>query len=233
MDWTGSPWAWLLLVAGAFLCGSVPFGLLAGCLRGIDIREHGSKNIGATNAIRVLGRPIGYTVFVLDALKGAVPVLIAGTLLGVLGRVAPDAAPMWKWLAVVVAAVLGHVFSPWVKFKGGKGVATGFGALLAVYPLVTFAALGAFAIWLVTVRVSRYVSLASIVAAAALPVLVLVTPTVAGWLNGKAEVNRAGIAPVVPALVVTGVLAVLVIVKHRANIQRLLAGTESKIGQKK
>ncbi len=229
MGSNSAPWAWLLLVAGAFLCGSVPFGLLAGLLRGVDIRQHGSKNIGATNAVRVLGRPVGYVVFVLDVLKGTAPVLVAGWLLGALGGVAPDAVVMWKWLAVAMSAVLGHVLCPWVGFRGGKGVATGFGALLGVYPLVTFAAIGAFVLWVVVVRLSRYVSLASIAAAAALPVLVLASPVVLGWVG----VGGGRMVSVLPAVVVTGVLGVLVIFKHRGNIQRLLAGTEKKVGQGK
>jgi glycerol-3-phosphate acyltransferase PlsY len=203
--------------------------LLAGFLRGVDIREHGSKNIGATNAVRVLGRPVGYVVFVLDVLKGTAPVLVAGWLLGALGGVAPDAVVMWKWLAVAMSAVLGHVFSPWVGFKGGKGVATGFGALLGVYPVITFAAIGAFVLWVVVVRLSRYVSLASIAAAAGLPVLVLASPVVLGWVG----MGGGGIAPVLPAAVVTGVLGVLVIFKHRGNVRRLVAGSESKVGQGK
>lgn len=227
MDPLGSLWLWAGILVVAFVCGSVPFGLLAGFLRGVDIRQHGSKNIGATNAVRVLGRPVGYVVFVLDVLKGTAPVLVAGWLLGALGGVAPDAVVMWKWLAVAMSAVLGHVFSPWVGFNGGKGVATGFGVLLGVYPLVTFAALGAFVLWVVVVRLSRYVSLGSIAAAAGLPVLVLASPVVLGWVG----MGGGGIAPVLPAAVVTGVLGVLVIFKHRGNIRRLVAGSESKVGQ--
>lgn len=229
MDPLGSLWLWAGMLVVAFVCGSVPFGLLAGFLRGVDIRQHGSKNIGATNAVRVLGRPVGYVVFVLDVLKGTAPVLVAGWLLGALGGVAPDAVVMWKWLAVAMSAVLGHVFSPWVGFKGGKGVATGFGALLGVYPVLTFAAIGAFVLWVVVVRLSRYVSLASIAAAAGLPVLVLASPVVLGWVG----MGGGGIARVLPAVVVTGVLGVLVIFKHRGNVRRLVAGSESKVGQGK
>jgi len=229
MDPLGSLWLWAGMLVVAFVCGSVPFGLLAGFLRGVDSASSGSKNIGATNAVRVLGRPVGYVVFVLDVLKGTAPVLVAGWLLGALGGVAPDAVVMWKWLAVAMSAVLGHVFSPWVGFKGGKGVATGFGALLGVYPVITFAAIGAFVLWVVVVRLSRYVSLASIAAAAGLPVLVLASPVVLGWVG----MGGGGISAVLPAAVVTGVLGVLVIFKHRGNVRRLVAGSESKIGQGK
>lgn len=224
-------WLFPLLLLIAFVSGSIPFGLLAGKLKGIDIRQHGSKNIGATNAVRVLGRPIGYTVFVLDALKGALPVLLAGWILATLGRVDAPAASMWQWLAVVVAAVLGHVFSPWVGFKGGKGVATAFGALLALFPIVTFAALGAFVVWIITVRLSRYVSLASILAAIALPPLVLVSP----WISARLGITDtpAVFRSLLPVLIVTSALSILVIAKHHANIKRLLSGTENKIGTPK
>jgi glycerol-3-phosphate acyltransferase PlsY len=227
-----TPWIIFALLVGGFASGSVPFGLLAGKLKGIDIRQHGSKNIGATNALRVLGRPIGYAVFLLDALKGAIPVLIAGAITGTLGRIDPAPAMSWIVLGVAVAAVLGHVFSPWVGFKGGKGVATAFGGLLAVFPIVTFAAVGAFVIWLVTVKVSRYVSLASIAAAIALPPLVLASPSLARLVGAVDPGATTDLRRLAPALIVTSALSLLVIIKHRANIQRLRAGTENRVGRK-
>jgi glycerol-3-phosphate acyltransferase PlsY len=218
-----------LLLAGAFLAGSVPFALLVGLARGIDIRQHGSRNVGATNAVRVLGKPLGVLAFALDALKGAVPVVIAGALLGTMGKGAAQAGAgvALLWLGVAVAAVLGHMFSPWVGFKGGKGVATGFGALGAMWPPVLPAAIAGIVLWYVVMRLSRYVSVASIAAAALLPALVALTPMTfralgAGWATWT----------VWPYVLVTGVLGALVIVRHRANIARLRAGTENRVGAK-
>ena len=135
----------------AYLVGAIPFGVLLGQLHGIDIREHGSRNIGATNVGRVLGRRWGILCFVLDALKGALPVLAAGATAGILGASAETvgAATLGWWLLVVAAALLGHMWSPFLKFTGGKGVATGFGALAAFWPLLAWPAFVAFGVWLV------------------------------------------------------------------------------------
>jgi len=221
---------WAVAWAAAFAAGSIPFGLLMGRLKGIDIREHGSKNIGATNVGRVLGRNWGLTCFVLDFLKGALPVLVAAAWLipnwpagasAMLNDASPEtlrALSSW-WPLTAVAAVLGHVLSPWVGFRGGKGVATSFGALCAMWPLLTLPVLAAFAIWLVAVAATRYVSLGSILAAAALPPALIV----------HLALNTA-LAPFAPLLAGTFALSVLVVWKHRANIGRLLAGTESRIG---
>jgi glycerol-3-phosphate acyltransferase PlsY len=216
------------LVLVAFLSGSVPWALVLGkLLRGIDVRQHGSKNIGATNAVRVLGRPIGYSVFALDAIKGAAPVVLAGWLLGTLvpwhTSAVPDAWRTWCVLGVAVAAVLGHVFSPWVGFRGGKGVATGFGALAGVWPTVTLAAFGSLLIWVILVKLTRYVSIASIAAALSMPVLIALIPLALGVPDPLWRVW--------PELVVVGLLASLVTFKHHANIARLRAGTEPQIGQ--
>ena len=220
---------WPLLISLAFFCGSIPFGLLIGRARGIDIRQHGSKNIGATNVGRVLGRRAGFTCFVLDVLKGLIPALLAGLLAALLrpspfdGPIAPRDA--WLWLAVMGAAVLGHMYSPWVGFKGGKGVATGLGAMLGLYPYMTVPALTAFAIWTLVVTLWRYVSLASIVAALSLPLLV------AGW--SLAGPSRSVEASLLPFIAVAAVLGLLVVWRHRGNIRRLLAGTETAIGPRR
>ena len=221
---------WAVAWAAAFAAGSIPFGLLMGRLKGIDIRKHGSRNIGATNVGRVLGRKWGLTCFALDFLKGAVPVVVAAAWL-IPGwpsgaRAMLNDAPAgtlaalssW-WPLTAVAAVLGHVLSPWVGFRGGKGVATSFGALCAMWPLLTLPVLAAFAVWLVTVAVTRYVSLGSILAAAVLP------PALIAHLA-----MNATLAPYAPLLLGTFALSVLVVWKHRANISRLLAGTENRIG---
>jgi glycerol-3-phosphate acyltransferase PlsY len=221
---------WDVAWAAAFAAGSIPFGLLMGRLKGIDIREHGSRNIGATNVGRVLGRNWGLTCFALDFLKGAVPVVVAAEWLipewpsgarAMLNDAPAEtlaALSSW-WPLTAVAAVLGHVLSPWVGFRGGKGVATSFGALCAMWPLLTLPVLAAFAVWLVAVAVTRYVSLGSILAAAVLP------PALIAHLA-----MNATLAPYAPLLLGTFALSVLVVWKHRANIGRLLAGTESRIG---
>ena len=221
---------WAVAWAAAFAAGSIPFGLLMGRLKGIDIREHGSRNIGATNVGRVLGRNWGLACFALDFLKGALPVIVAaawlvpgwpagaGTMLGDPSPATLAALAQW-WPLTAVAAVLGHVLSPWVGFRGGKGVATSFGALCAMWPLLTLPVLVAFAVWVVAVATTRYVSLGSILAAAVLP------PALIAHLA-----LNATLPPFAPLLVGTFALSVLVVWKHRANISRLLAGTESRIG---
>jgi glycerol-3-phosphate acyltransferase PlsY len=220
---------WVSLIAIAFLAGSIPFGLIIARAKGIDIRQHGSRNIGATNVWRVLGWRAGLTCFLLDVLKGFAPTLGAGIAAGVVrGHVlnppiaARDAS---LWLAVMFATILGHMFSPWVGFKGGKGVATGLGSALAVFPYLTIPALAAFAIWLLVFRITRYVSLASIVAAAAMPCATL------GWALFSAARDRGvSVLSSWPFIGVASLLAVFIIWAHRANIARLRAGTEKRFG---
>lgn len=237
-----SQWVYLLWLAGAYLVGSIPFGLLLGRLKGIDIRQHGSGNVGATNAGRVLGRKIGLLCFALDVLKGLLPVAMAGAVLHGLivfrqvmidgqGQVvslnsasaaeelSPTALTL-MWLGIAAAAVVGHVFPVWLKFKGGKGVATSLGVLLGVFPYLTIPALAAFGVWYVTVRASGYVGLASVAAAVALPVLTLVSALGFGLAAG----------PTAVFLAVTTLLAALVVYRHRGNLQRIRAGTEAKAG---
>ena len=210
---------WTLL---AYLSGSIPFGLLIGQFCGMDIRQHGSGNIGATNVGRQIGRRWGTLCFLLDVLKGLAPVLAAGITLGYVGRgVALSSDQAWQWLAVAAAAMLGHVFPLWLGFKGGKGVATGFGVLLGCYPHLTHAGLVAFATWLIMTGFWRYVSLSSVVAAVSLPVYIVVRSII---FHGRIEWNMA------PFVIVTSFLAFLVIIRHRTNLIRLVAGTEPKIG---
>ena len=123
------------LALGAYLLGSVPFGLLIGKAKGVDLRAHGSGNIGATNAMRVLGKPLGIACFALDVAKGAIPTAIAGAL--IVPESGLDAPTAFAWVAIGVCAVIGHMFSIFLRFSGGKGVATGFGILLAIFPYVT------------------------------------------------------------------------------------------------
>ena len=195
----------LLLVAAAYLLGSIPFGLiLAKIVGGKDVRKSGSGNIGATNVARVAGPAAGILTLLLDAAKGAVAVWLVG-------RCSEQSAT--TLMLAGVGALLGHCFPVWLKFKGGKGVATALGVFLMLAPL---AALGGVAVFIVVVLLWRYVSLGSISAAAAIPLLVYFL-----WAPGHAP----------PLAVIFGTLfaAGLVIVKHDANLQRLADGTEPKL----
>jgi glycerol-3-phosphate acyltransferase PlsY len=224
---------WLVAAAVAFAAGSIPFGPIVARAHGIDLRTVGSGNIGATNVGRALGRGWGILVYVLDAAKGAIPVLLAGSMANILGKQPEAMVPgdLWGWLMLPVAAVLGHMFSPWMGFKGGKGVATGSGAMLAVWPVLTGPVVVAIGLWALVLAVTRMVSVASVVAAIAIPMTVAfssISRTGDGTPDGSMPLEHA-----VPAIVVTGAVAALVVWKHRGNMQRVLAGTESKVGTKK
>ena len=195
-----------MLILAAYLLGSIPNGLLIARLKGIDLQKVGSGNIGATNVFRCVGKGWGVAAFALDAVKGFVPAFLFPRLL--------ESAPPWLGLACGIAAVAGHNWPVWLKFKGGKGVSTSAGMLLGIAP----AAVGiGFAVFAAAVLITRWVSLGSILAAIA----------VAGsgvWLYGSENRLLAG------ALIVMGAL---VVVKHRANVGRLLNGTEPLIFGKK
>jgi len=185
-----------------YVLGSIPFALIVGLyLGGIDLRKIGSGNLGATNMFRVLGTAPALLVLTLDAAKGAAPVLLARSL------GATEAAAIFAGMA----AIIGHSASLFIGFRGGKGVATGAGVMLTLAPSAVFMAVG---IWVMTVAITRYVSLGSILAALSVPFILLLQGT-RGLL-----------------LVVTSLAAAFVVYKHRPNIQRLLRGTESKFGQK-
>ena len=215
---------WILFVFVAFAAGSTPFGYLIGRARGLDIRAHGSGNIGATNVARVCGKTLGIICFLFDAAKGAAPVLLAGWFMDTLGRPLNDLSQSsaWWWLATAFASILGHSFSPWIGFKGGKGVATGFGSMAALWPIVTVPVGAAAVVWLFTLLVTRFVSLASILAAATLPAIVLVQMVLANAYT-----------PGAPFLVITSLLALFVLVRHRGNLSRIRAHTEPRVGEKK
>jgi acyl phosphate:glycerol-3-phosphate acyltransferase len=195
----------LWIVLGAYLLGSIPFGLIfAKLFTGKDIREHGSGNIGATNVSRVAGPAAGIATLLFDTGKGAAAVWLAAWFTG-----GQHAGPM---MLAGIATLLGHCFSIWLRFQGGKGVATALGVYLVLSPL---AALAAFALFLLVVAFWRYVSLGSLSAAAAMPLLIYFL-----WAPGHA-----------PPLVITiGTLCItaLLIYKHAGNLQRLLNGTEPK-----
>ncbi|HZP03918.1 MAG TPA: glycerol-3-phosphate 1-O-acyltransferase PlsY [Terracidiphilus sp.] len=203
----------LAIAAAAFLLGSVPTGyLLVRIFRGQDIRSVGSGNIGATNVMRAGGKGLGAATFLLDVLKGCTAVWLSMALAGVL---APTLAPRNAEAVGALCAVLGHMFTPWLKFRGGKGVATGFGVFLVAAPWAALAAIGLFALIL---ALSRYVSLGSILAAASFPVF--------AWYMVRGERPLFFLA-------VQVAVALLIIVKHHQNIRRLLTGTESRFGAKK
>jgi glycerol-3-phosphate acyltransferase PlsY len=207
------------MIPVAFLSGSIPTGLLIGRAKGIDIRQHGSRNIGATNVGRVLGKPWFFVCFAVDFLKGCLPTLAAGHLMGVLGSMDPSPAAAWTWLAVMMAAVLGNVLNPWLGFKGGKGVATSIGAMAGVFPPLAAPGGAIFVVWLAMRRAFGYVSLASIVAGLALAPITACLFVAWGSARGMW-----------PFVAVATVLGVLVVWTHRANIARLRAGTEPKAG---
>ena len=213
----------IALTIAAFAIGSIPFGFLIARAKGVNILKEGSGNIGATNVKRVLGPGPGNLCFALDVAKGLVPTLISGLVLGTIGNLDAPAGMVWIWLLSPVAAVLGHMFSPWLGFRGGKGVATGLGALLGVFWVLTVSVVLAFLIWLVVLKTSRYVGLASVCAAASVPVWAVALPMAT---NGRFP------ASAVPMVSIAAVLAALVIARHTGNLRRIVAGTEPKIRAK-
>lgn len=213
-----------LLLFGAYLMGTIPFGLIVSKLKGVDIRKQGSGNYGATNVGRVIGRPWGLLVLVLDISKAVTTMLVA--------RWAceryhlPFANPTVTAIdAVLLGAgaccVLGNTAPFYLGFKGGKGVATSLGVILGIWPLLTIAGLLAFAVWAVVTKASGYVSLGSIAAAVSLP------PLFCGvaWWRGD-DIGRHW-----PLLALTIILAIVILIRHRTNISRLLAGTENRKGK--
>ena len=213
-----------LIALVAYLLGSIPFGLIVGKSQGIDIREHGSKNIGSTNVWRVLGKKFGLMTFACDLGKGWLAVALGQWIAG--HWPVQVALPHLKeridffdagyaGITAAIGCILGHNFPVWLRFKGGKGVATSLGVIFGMMPL---AALIVFAIWGLVFKVSRYVSLASLVAAVALPVAVIGL-MFAGQIRGWAYFYFACVA------------AILVVRRHRENIRRLVAGTENRFGK--
>lgn len=190
---------WAIWLAAAYFAGAVPFGFLIGKMRGVDVRTVGSRNIGATNVFRTVGKKWGLLAFLCDFLKGFLPTLAAAKCAGC-GADLP--------VAVGLACVIGHTLTVFMKFKGGKGVATAFGMMVALIP---YLALGALALFAVTVWLSHYISLGSCLAAVALGIAV--------WFCGCPLSLK----------VVVALIAVFVIVKHKSNIRRLIDGCENKI----
>ena len=198
----------IALVALAYLVGGIPIGVLVSQSRGVDIRQYGSGNIGASNVLRTLGVKAGLAVWLADVAKGLLPVLWSRLVLA--SMVTGEQMELWVSI-VALAVVVGHCFSPYLKLAGGRGVSTSLGALLAIDWRVGGVVL---AVWIVVVALSRYISLGSILAAVSAPLLFTLYAD----------------SPYYLALGI--ILAILVIERHRPNIGRLMTGTERKIGQK-
>ncbi len=202
----------------AYLIGAIPFGLLVGLTRGVDIREHGSRNIGATNAGRVLGRRWGLLCLVLDVLKGFLPVLTAAL---VLPGAEASAARLLQLLGIGVAAVLGHVFPVYLRFRGGKGVATTVGVALGIFPYYTIAMLAALACYALVRWASGLVSLGSLTIAVVFPISVFICVRYFGLPMSDSW----------PLESIATLLGLLIIIRHRTNIVRLLRGQEMQLRQ--
>ena len=204
----------LIVCAVGYLLGSIPNGYLAGRLCGIDVRKHGSGNIGATNVLRVLGKPWGFGVFFVDAVKGFVAVRVALLLVGRW----PGADQYAEFFGILAAAmcVFGHSFPVWLGFRGGKGVATSAGAIFGIMPI---AAVTIFLVWLIMFQLTRYVSLASVTAAAGLPIVVYI-------------LLKTGHTHGVVLFYFSLAMTALVVWRHRSNLARLRAGTEQRFIRK-
>ena len=196
----------------SYFIGAIPFGyVVAKLVKGIDIRQHGSNNIGATNVARVLGTPYFFVVFILDALKGFAPVFFITPIAYADVKCAICVSTLY--VSCATFALVGHIFPVYLKFKGGKGVATAAGIIFALNYMAGLIALG---VWLVIFVIFGYVSLASIVAAIALPIAQILSDV-------SALGNR------LPVTIFCILAGVIVIIRHRTNIKRLLQGTESRI----
>jgi len=202
----------LIIAASSYLLGSIPFGyLLVRIFRGEDVRRSGSGNIGATNVSRT-SPVLGILTLLLDALKGSAAVLLTYRFSG---RMAGGVKPYLPMAIAALFAVLGHMYPVWLKFRGGKGVATGLGSFLVITPIATLGALG---IFVLVVAIFRYVSLGSIVAVGSFPLLVAPGALAHGATS---------------TLVIMSSTSLLIVVKHHENIRRMLAGTENRVGAKR
>ena len=223
----------------AFLAGSIPFGLLIAKAKGVNIREHGSGNIGATNVLRVIGKPYGIACLLLDFLKGFLPTLLAVNVYLITGKnpqlamesleslaTTFSAADAWKAQTMIIltglAAILGHNYSPWIGFKGGKGIATSAGVLVALMPVGVLILI---AIWALAFFTTRYVSIASMAAALSVPLVTLYGSYRHGYL-ADGTWNK-------PLFIFSIIIGFLAVWRHRSNIKALREGTEHKFSKKK
>jgi len=202
----------LLPVLISYLLGSIPTSAIAARMRGIDLRAEGSGNLGFTNALRVLGPRAAVPVLIIDIAKGLVAVTIVARILGTSSPLGPTGIA----LAAGLAAVGGHIWPAFARFRGGKGAATAFGVFLALAPLATLVVA---AVWLAIVFTTRYVSLGSITAAALLPLAVFI------------ETRERGTAQPLTLVVAAAAVAATIIMKHRSNIRRLIRGEENRFGR--
>lgn len=206
----------LILLPVSYLIGAIPFGLIVGLSKGIDIRKSGSGNIGASNVGRLLGKKYFRIVFALDLGKGLLPALAAGF---VVHFQATDPTLELLWLIVAYAAMVGHMFSIFLGFKGGKGVATAAGILLGIFPYFTIPVVVGLTLWYVIFKITRYISVASIIGSSSLPVFYIIIGLIARWpVFGRQ----------LPLLIAAILMALMIVVKHRGNIARLMAGTENR-----
>ena len=206
---------YLIAALQAYLLGSIPWGFLAGRIQGVDLRKEGSGSTGATNALRILGKKWGYTVFALDAFKGWLAVM-AAFFIALKFYGAPQAVVINAGILGAIFAMVGHTYPLWLRFQGGKGIATAAGIMLALFPPPVFAF--GLLVWLTLFYSTRYVSVASLGAAVALP-----TGAAGMWALGQGDPLRTSIA---------GVMCLLAIWRHKTNITRLFAGTEKRFEKK-
>lgn len=200
---------WLLIVILSYLIGSIPSGYLVARTQGIDIRQHGSRNIGATNVLRVMGKKWGYLVFLCDSSKGFLAVK--------LGMVIAAQSSVVGGVIAAIACILGHNYTFWLGFKGGKGIATSGGVILALFPIIVICCV--LVVWVVVFYVGKYVSLASIAAAVVLPFAVFLIVE----KKGSEFWTLFGFSVLIGALAVW---------RHQTNIVRLMNGTESRFGKR-
>lgn len=202
----------ILLILTAYVLGSIPNALWVGkVFKGIDVREHGSKNTGSTNAARVLGAKLGILTLALDIVKGSIPVILALIMRADLIENVANISNI-DAILIGVSAIIGHSFSIFMKFKGGKAVATTVGVFIVLVPkALLLAAVVFFAVFLLT----RYVSLSSMIGAVSLPIFIYL-------LYGN-----------IPYIIFGGIIAILIIIRHKSNIERLINGTETKFEPKK
>jgi len=206
----------VVMIIGGYLLGAIPFGLLLGLAKGIDVRNEGSGNIGATNTGRALGKNWGYLCLVLDVFKGFIPVIVMCLFV----KQQKDFSVFNQQIAMLAmagAAILGHVFSVFIKFKGGKGVATSLGVLLGIWPYMTITSALAFGVWGIVKFRSKLVSLASIIAAISFPII---------FLAFVVAVDSWHMAQLWPSFTFSCFVSFMIVFRHRSNIVRLLNGTE-------
>ena len=209
-----------ILIIAAYLVGSIPFAMIIAKAYGKDLRKIGSGNIGATNLSRAVGKKWAYCCFLLDTTKGLVPMIVASQIISS----PPTTTELLLSLVVGCAAIAGHIFPIYIKFKGGKGVATSFGVAMGLWPYYTICALIAMTCWISAVFIWRFISLASIIAALAFPIAL----TIITIFNKTWQFNNLW-----PLFIAAIAIPLMVIIKHRENVIRIIKGNEHKVFSKK